>query len=139
MGVVHDHEPVKGPIAEVARGYALPDIVSEKPVQEKANIRFTNGASLGLQIPFLQGGEECLLGGMHPRHAMLTFRLPRDRPEIKTDGRNGTMNTTKPVIHTVEIEPDEMRLSIVWRGSTPALRPYMADELTKMPMLVRWS
>jgi hypothetical protein len=48
------------------------------------------------------------------------------------------MKSTKPVIHTVEIEPDAMRVSVVWRGAAPALRPYMAEELAKMPMLVSW-
>jgi hypothetical protein len=107
-------------------------------VEEKANLRFTNGASLGLQLPHLQGGEQCMLGGLHPRAAVLKFQLPKERPEIKTDGRNGTMKSTKPVIHTVEIEPDAMRVSVVWRGAAPALRPYMAEELAKMPMLVSW-
>jgi hypothetical protein len=138
MGIVHDHEPLQGPVAEVARGYALPDVLAEKPVEEKANLRFTNGASLGLQLPHLQGGEQCMLGGLHPRAAIFKFQLPKERPEIKTDGRNGTMKNTLPVIHTVEIEPDDMRLSVVWRGSAPALRPYMAQELAKMPMLVSW-
>jgi hypothetical protein len=138
MGIVHDHEPVQGPIAEVARGYAPADVLAEKPVEEKANLRFTNGASLGLQLPHLQGGEQCMLGGLHPRAAVLKFQLPKERPEIKTDGRNGTMKSTKPVIHTVEIEPDAMRVSVVWRGAAPALRPYMAEELAKMPMLVSW-
>jgi hypothetical protein len=38
----------------------------------------------------------------------------------------------------VEIEPDEGRMSIVWRGAAPALRQYMPDELAKMPFRVEW-
>jgi hypothetical protein len=44
-----------------------------------------------------------------------------------------------PVVHTVLIEPDEMRLSIVWRGNAPALRPYSDEELAKMPLKVEWT
>jgi hypothetical protein len=110
----------------------------ERPVEETMNLRFANGASLGLQVPYLQGGEDCLLTEMHLNFPAWTFRLPRERPEIQTDGRNGTMKTSTPVIHTIEIEPDASRISIVWRGSAPALRPYMSQELEKMPLLVRW-
>ena len=38
---------------------------------------------------------------------------------------NGKLNETRPVIHTVLSEPDESRLSLVWRGSAVALRPYI--------------
>jgi hypothetical protein len=138
LGVVHDHQPLTAPIAEVARGYAPADILVEKPIHQQANIRFASGASHGLQLPHLKGGETCMLGGVHPQLPVWTFRLPKERPEIKTDGRNGAMNSTKPVMHTVEIEPDEGRLSIVWRGSARALRPYSPDELQKMPLLVGW-
>jgi hypothetical protein len=40
------------------------------------------------------------------------------------------------VIHTLLIEPDERRLSIVWRGSCAALRPYAREELESMPFWV---
>ena len=41
-------------------------------------------------------------------------------------------------IHTVLIEPDEARLSVLWRGCAPALRPYMPKELETMPFRVEW-
>ena len=66
------------------------------------------------------------------------MQLPGDRPKIWVDGRNGTLKPTTPVIHTIVIEPDEGRLSIVWRGSAPALRPYMDEELKTMPFKVEW-
>ncbi len=138
VGVVHDHDALDAPIAEVRRGWAPDDLLVEKPIEEQADIRFANGASHGLQLPHLRGGEACVLGGVHPEMPIWSFRLPRERPEIKTDGRNGAFNGTKPVMHTVEIEPDEGRVSIVWRGSAPALRPYLPDELQKMPLSVRW-
>jgi len=48
------------------------------------------------------------------------------------------MKSTKPVMHTVEIEPDQHRLSIVWRGSARARRPYLPEELQQMPLFVGW-
>src|SRR5262249_29141710 len=100
---------------------------------------FASGASLGMQAaPYLKGNEEVLLVGLHPKCARFLFRLPGERPRISTDGRNGKLNDTKPVIHSILIEPDELRLIIVWRGSAPALRPYMPDELETMPFRVEW-
>jgi hypothetical protein len=29
-------------------------------------------------------------------------------------------------------------VSVVWCGSAPALRPYLPDELTTMPLKVEW-
>jgi hypothetical protein len=139
FGFVPEHEPPERPIAEVARGYAPADILQSKPIVEKFDFRCANGAALGLQLPYLVGGEEIELANLHPEAARVLFRLPKQRPQIWTDGRNGKLNETKPVIHSVIIEPDEARFSIVWRGSAPALRPYMPEELEKMPFLVRWA
>jgi hypothetical protein len=44
MGVVHDHEPLSAPIAEVRRGYVAKDILEPRPMQEAMSHRFGNGA-----------------------------------------------------------------------------------------------
>ena len=46
------------------------------------------------------------------------------------------MNPTEPRLHTVLIEPDLERVTLVWCGSAPALRPYLPDELARMPLRV---
>ncbi|HVT09943.1 MAG TPA: DUF2169 domain-containing protein [Polyangia bacterium] len=138
-GFVPAHAPPAKPIAEVQRGHAPADILTAKAVAQKFSPRAANGASLGLQLPYLKGGEEIELLNLHPMAPRLTLRLPTQRPRIWTDGRNGKLKETEPVIHTVLLEPDESRLSVLWRGSAPALRPYMDDELTKMPFRVSWT
>jgi hypothetical protein len=100
--------------------------------------RFTNGASPGLQVPHLRPGATISLTQMHAAAPRLDIVLPDDAPKISVDGRNGKLAATEPVIHNVEIEPDAGRLSIVWRGAAPALRPYMQAELEKMPLRVEW-
>ncbi len=139
MGIVHDHDPFEGQVAEAARGQAPADVMVSKPLADKASDRWANGASLGLQLTPLAGGEEVMLGGVHPRVPVWRFRLPRARPDIRADGRNGKLAETSPVIHTVDIEPDAAQVSIVWRGSTPALRLYARDELAKMPLYAAWN
>ncbi|HXU62689.1 MAG TPA: DUF2169 domain-containing protein [Polyangia bacterium] len=138
MGIVHDHDPIPAPVAEVVRGFAPADVLEPKPLAEKASPRWANGASLGLQLPLLRGGEEVAMAGVHPQHPVWRFRLPRARPDIRTDGRNGQLTATEPVIHTVDIEPDLSRVSLVWRGHAPAVRRYAAAELTRMPLYVAW-
>jgi hypothetical protein len=138
FGMLPEHRMPDKPIAEVERGYAPADILLDKPLVDKFDFRCANGASLGLQLPYLVGGEEIELSNLYPDAPRVVFQLPRHRPKIWTDGRNGKLNETHPVIHSVIIEPDECRFSIVWRGSAPALRPYMPEELEKMPFLVRW-
>lgn len=138
MGIVHDHDPFAGPVAEVTRGFAPADVMESKPIAEKASDRWANGASLGLQLPHLRGGEEVAMSGLHPDRPVWRLRLPRTQPEIRTDGRNGQLTPTDPVIHTLDVEPDLSRVSIVWRGRAPALRLYAPGELAQMPLYVAW-
>lgn len=137
-GVIPQHDPLTAPLAEAARGWVPPDFMTPGPITKKISPRLANGAALGLQLPYLRGDEECVLTNIHPKHSTFRFRLPGERPKIWTDGRNGKFNETQPVIHTVLLEPEEDRLSIVWRGSAPALRPYLPQELEKMPFRVEW-
>ena len=95
--------------------------------------RAANGASLGLQVPYLRGDEDVQLLNLCAGVETLRFKLPGEVPRIWTDGRDGKMNETKPVLHTVIIEPDELRVSLVWRGNAPARRIYLKDELDAMP------
>jgi hypothetical protein len=125
-------------ITEVARGYAPSYITEERAPDADSAFRAACGASLGLQLPYLAGDEIVELVNLDPKQSCIRFQLPAVRPLIWTDGREGKLNETNPVVHTVVIEPDESRLSIVWRGSTPALRPYLPEELEKMPFRVEW-
>jgi hypothetical protein len=134
FGMVPKHDRVAEPIAEVQRGFAPADVLDDKPVDEKFDFRCANGASLGLQFPHLVGNEEIELRHLHPTKPLWKFQLPGVCPKLWTDGRKGKLNVTVPVVHTVLVEPDRDRVSIVWRGSAQALRPYMDDELATMPL-----
>jgi hypothetical protein len=126
-------------LPEFARAF-LPREVKEVSIF-KAHplvLRYTNGASPGLQVPYLLPGARITLTHMHPTLRHFAIVLPNDAPQIFVDGRNGKLVATQPVMHHVEIEPDEGRMSIVWRGAAPALRQYMPQELEKMPFRVEW-
>jgi hypothetical protein len=138
VGVVPRFDSPRQPVPEVARGLAPADILQAAPQFQKFDFRFANGASPGLQLPYLRGDESCLLINLHPREPRFGFQLPGDVPRISTDGRNGKLNKTTPVLHTLLMEPDESRLTVVWRGSSPALRLYTPLELEAMPFRVEW-
>jgi hypothetical protein len=125
-------------LPEYVQKFVERDILVDKPVAEKMNDRAANGASLGLQFRYLAGDESIRLTNIHLKKREFIVRLPNDRPRIWVDGRNGKLIATAPVIHTIVIEPDESRVTIVWRGTGPAIRPYHEVELKTMPYKVEW-
>ncbi len=126
-------------LPEVYKKWADADILSIKPNIGQFNLRGTNGASLGLQLPYIRYNETIKLTNMHPKFSNFVIHLPTEYPTIWVDGRKGKLLPTKPVIHTIIIEPGVNRVSIVWRGSAPALRPYHEEELKTMPYKVEWN
>lgn len=136
---VYEAKKLKGMLPEHGYHLAEPDVLHEKPMEQKFNARACNGASLGLQLTHLDGREQIRLVNIHPQSADFSIKLPVERPRIWIDGRKGKLIETKPVIHTVIYEPDEGKLTLVWRGSGQALRPYFEEELLTMPFKVDWT
>jgi hypothetical protein len=79
------------------------------------DVRFNSGASLGLVLPFLAGGEAVSLVNL-TAGGQLDFSLPNDPPGIMLDIGLGE-NELDPVLHTVCIRPEEMQVDLVWRGA----------------------
>jgi len=94
----------KGQVA-LARQFKLPSF----------DARFNNGASPGLVLPFLSGGESVKLLNM-TLEGQLNFFLPTETPRIVFDIGLGE-NELKPVLHTVCIRLAERQLDLVWRGA----------------------
>lgn len=140
LGVLPEHETIADPskLAEVRLGYCRPELFVEKDPPDPIGFEGVQGASLGLRTSPLKGGETVeLLNLTRPRET-LRFRLPTERPRLSVDGREGKLAPTEPVIHAVVIEPDDMRVAIVWRGSALARRAYSGEELKSMPFAVDW-
>lgn len=139
LGFVPDYDPqlnlTEAPEVRLGRGKV--DLWKRRAPDEAATLRGINGASLSLRLPYLEGTEEIETMNLHPTRPHLRFRLPAGRPRLWVDGRNGNLVETKPVIHTVLLEPDQERLTVLWRGCAPALRPYR-EELATMPLRVSW-
>jgi len=140
-GLRQEYASAPLPIPEVERGW-LPRKVLEIKKQTELPmehvLRFGNGAPLDMQLPHLEGGETVELVHLHRDAPKLKFRLPDPPSKMCIDGREGKLVSTNPLLQTVLIEPDASRLTLVWRGTGPARRPYFPDELMKMPLLVEW-
>ncbi|CAN5807531.1 DUF2169 domain-containing protein [soil metagenome] len=124
-------------VPEESRGWAPAGSLDPDGFDEP-NLRMVCGAAPGLSVPLLEGGEEIELAGVWPGRGACTIRLPAHPPTLKTDGRKGAFENARAFLHTVLIEPDLARVTLVWRGAAVALRQYAADELTKMPYVVEW-
>lgn len=125
---------------EVVRGWAPPEVFSE-PQSElipQLTAKATNGASLGLQLPYLRPDAVVHLKNIYPGSSNFSLKLPNDIPSIWVDGRNGRLIETKPKIYTLEIDLHLNLVSILWVGHSKALRLYYEEELDEMPIKVEW-
>jgi len=130
--------PGEAPLEE-RRGLALPGLLDVREPTLEMGFRLMCGASLGLQIPHLTGGETIELEGIHASSETFAFKLPKRAPKLWIDARDGTLRQTKDVvIHTVVVEPDAGRVTVLWRGSGKAKRSYLPKELETMPFELEW-
>ncbi|MDD3294084.1 MAG: DUF2169 domain-containing protein [Geobacteraceae bacterium] len=79
---------------------------------------FWNGAHPDMQIPYLAGNEEITLTNLTPE-GTLTFRLPGQTPLVRALYANGSSESHPALLDTLIIEPDLMKISLVWRAMLP--------------------
>lgn len=79
------------------------------------NVRFNNGASWELIVPYLSGDETVRLTGLTPT-GELQFKLPGSKPGITLDIGKGE-NELTAVLHTVCIRLEAQEVDLIWRGS----------------------
>ncbi|HEY8375971.1 MAG TPA: DUF2169 domain-containing protein [Nannocystis sp.] len=138
FGVVPICERFDAPPAEVTRGLVRAELAGGDGKQlPDYPFEAASGAAPPLQVPHLRGGEPVTLVHIHPRRPRWAFTVP-PAPELAVDARDGTVSPVEPVLHTLLVEPDAGRVTVVWRGSGLALRRYLPRELEKMPMRVAW-
>ena len=81
------------------------------------DFRFFNGASRGLAMPYLTGGEQVVTENLVPE-GILTFRLPGEAPKIALDIGAG-LQAPPVVLHTVMVRMDDRQVDLVWRVAVP--------------------
>lgn len=87
---------------------------------ENFDMAYWNGAHPDMQIPYLNGDEEVILTNLTPG-GTLTFRLPEYQPVINVVCVNGRTLSVPANLDTLIIDPDAMRMSLVWRAVIPTI------------------
>jgi hypothetical protein len=98
------------------------------------DFRFFNGASEGLAMPYLRGGEWVVTENLTPL-GRLYFQLPPAAPRIGLDIGEGVQEP-EVVLQTVMIRMEDGQLDMVWRGALPYRGPAWLPEMRKMEVHV---
>ena len=93
------------------------------------NFQFFNGASAGLAVPFLKGGEPVRAVNLTPS-GLLEFQVPDERPSIGLDVGEGVQEP-EVVLHTVMLRLEENQLDFVLRGAIPYPGPDWLPQMRK--------
>jgi hypothetical protein len=80
------------------------------------DVRFNNGASIGLRFPYLKGGELIRLANLRPDKKIFAFHLPIDQPRLMLDIGLGEKEL-EAVLHTVLVRVEDMQVDLLWRGA----------------------
>lgn len=138
FGIVPACEGFAAPPLEVERGLVSAELATGdgRRLPEFA-FEVGCGAPLGLQLPYVRSGKAVELERLHPDQPRWRVVVP-PAPALAIDARKGQTRSVEPVLSTLLLEPDHDRVTVVWRGTGPAIRPYGPDELARMPLRVEW-
>jgi len=102
-----------------------------KPLPDDFDFAFWNGAHPDLQVPWLAGNEEITLTNLCPHNmtgatrdksgnTLLRFSLPCHQPYVLVRYEEGIIMPEPLRLDTLAIEPDERKVSCVYRLRLPA-------------------
>lgn len=93
---------------------------------------YWNGAHPDMQVPHLNGDEEITLTNLTPG-GLLSFRLPGEMPVMTVHFENGATATVPAKLDTLIIDPDSMKVSLVWRVVMPTVPEILLMEIRDVP------
>lgn len=138
LGVQPFWRPLPDELPEFTRGYLSPDVRGVDVMRGDAWVfGVQNGGSLGLQVTGLSAGHTIRLVRMHRERHELDVVIPPP-PTLYVRTRWRAPEQVVPVLHHVELHPDEGLFSVVWRGAVEAQRALMPAELDALPFSVEW-
>lgn len=89
---------------------------------EDFDVRFHQAAPIDQQIDYPKGGEDVMLWNLMRNQPEMRFKLPRlDKVPIRILMRNFVVEEPVAVVDTLFFEPDQARLTAVWRASMPLI------------------
>ncbi len=138
IGAKPHWRPLDDALDEFTWGYIPKDARDLDASKLDARVfRLQNGASLGLQMPYLPAGTPIELTKMHPQANTIRITVP-EPPILYTRTRWRQVERAEPVLHHIEVQPDENIFTVVWRGAIDIPRALMPDELDALPFRTEW-
>ena len=98
------------------------------------DVRFHNGASIGLRMDRLKGNERITLRGLTP-DGLLDFSLPGETPAVSLDIGQGARQLEMK-LDTVAVRPDDMEADLLWRAGLPYPGFSWIPRMTKLEAVV---
>jgi hypothetical protein len=128
------------PVHELGTGAVFREDLERKlDLRALGDRRMFNSAPAGLAVCRLDGTERVSLWNLHPRHELLEFDLPDDRPRLAIEPPGVRSRDLQPLLQTVLIEPDLDRVTLTWAGVLEVAMPYPEEMTRSMPHTVAWS
>jgi hypothetical protein len=107
---------------------------------EDFDVGFHQAAPIDQQINYPKGGEDVTLWNLMRNTPEMRFKLPRlDKVPIRILMRNFVVEEPVAVVDTLFFEPDQARLTAVWRASMPLIasnNPATRSQLTDVTTIV---
>ncbi|MBN1758540.1 MAG: DUF2169 domain-containing protein [Chitinispirillaceae bacterium] len=98
------------------------------------DVRFNNGASPGLAVEGLGGGDMLRIVNMSPG-GMLKFSLPREEPAVAIDIGFG-QTVPRPSLHTVCVRTEDYEVDLIWRFAVPYPGHFWLPEMNRLQVEV---
>ena len=127
------------PVHEVACGALGEQDLAKVDLGGPADARLYNCAPSGLAVARLEGGERVALQNLHPRHELLEFDLPGDRPRMVVELPGVGPREIEPSLQTVELRPEDDLVTLTWAGTMEVRAPYPDELLAQMRHMATWS
>lgn len=126
--------PQDAKMPEVRRGFLMEgyrSVMKQRP-GVGPHPRFCQGASHGLIIPNVIGGEPVVIRGMHPERPEVAFALPAP-PQLQITVE-GDRQQVQPRLHSVVCRPAEELLTMTYAADRPLTRPFIPGVHGKIPV-----
>ncbi len=126
--------PEDAGMPEVRRGYVMEGYRTMMKQRDEAgpHPRFCQGASHGLVLDGITGGEPVVIRGMHPERSEVSFSLPAP-PQLEITVE-GDRQAVEPRLHSVVCWPAEEKVTMTYAARRPLTRPFIPGVHGKIPV-----
>jgi hypothetical protein len=133
LGLTPEHNVPRKPIAEVALGWAPPDLLELPSLFElEMHPKFLQAASPGLAVSDLSSGEIFQFRNVFPRSPEFNVELPRYPQDVSLHLSHAHVLSIRPFLTAVVFQPDADRVICIWSARARSERVFAECELQNM-------